>query len=180
MDTARTPTRFVAIGDSTTEGIGDELPDGTPRGWADRFAAALAERNPDLLSANLAIRGRRTAQILAEQADAALALQPDLISAVVGVNDLVAPSLDVDEFDRVNGILTTRAAEHGVMILPLADLPAGTDRRVWRPGAAASASWIGRYLVPRTIRRLRGKSSGDGRCAKRPELVRVGPDNVRA
>ncbi|MCA1943472.1 MAG: SGNH/GDSL hydrolase family protein, partial [Yonghaparkia sp.] len=26
---------YAAIGDSFTEGMGDERPDGTPRGWAD-------------------------------------------------------------------------------------------------------------------------------------------------
>ena len=31
--------RFVAIGDSFTEGVGDELPDGVVRGWADLTAA---------------------------------------------------------------------------------------------------------------------------------------------
>ena len=31
--------RYVAIGDSFTEGVGDELPDGTVRGWADLVAA---------------------------------------------------------------------------------------------------------------------------------------------
>ncbi len=30
--------RYVAVGDSFTEGIGDIGPDGVPRGWADRFA----------------------------------------------------------------------------------------------------------------------------------------------
>ena len=35
--------RYVAIGDSFTEGVGDEYPDGTPRGWADRLAEKLAE-----------------------------------------------------------------------------------------------------------------------------------------
>ena len=32
------------------------------------------------------------------------------------------------------------------------------------------AVWFGRYFTPWVIRRLRGRSSGDGRVAKRPEL----------
>jgi hypothetical protein len=32
------------------------------------------------------------------------------------------------------------------------------------------AIWFGRYFTPWLIRRLRGRSSGDGRVAKRPEL----------
>ena len=34
--------RFVAIGDSFTEGVGDELPDGRVRGWADLVAEGWA------------------------------------------------------------------------------------------------------------------------------------------
>lgn len=50
--------RYVALGDSQTEGVGDEPhPDGTPRGWADRFAERLATVQPDLRYANLAVRG---------------------------------------------------------------------------------------------------------------------------
>jgi hypothetical protein len=40
-----------------------------------------------------------------------------------------------------------------------------------RAGALSSAAWAGRYLVPRTVRRLRGRSSGDGRAAKLPDYV---------
>jgi hypothetical protein len=30
--------------------------------------------------------------------------------------------------------------------------------------------WFGLYFTPWLVRRLRGRSSGDGRVAKRPEL----------
>ena len=39
---------FVALGDSFTEGVGDLYPDGTCRGWADRFAGQLAAVSPGL------------------------------------------------------------------------------------------------------------------------------------
>ena len=59
----------VALGDSFTEGVGDPHP-GSPnglRGWADRVAVALAQNNPELRYANLAVRGRRMDEIVAEQ-----------------------------------------------------------------------------------------------------------------
>jgi len=84
--------RYVAVGDSFTEGVGDEGPDGQPRGWADRFAAGLAEKDHQLEYANLAVRGRRIRSILVEQVPEALAFQPDLISVVGGVNDVLRPS----------------------------------------------------------------------------------------
>ena len=56
-------TRYVALGDSFTEGIGDPLPSGGHRGWADRMAEVLAETQPEFAYANLAVRGRLIDQI---------------------------------------------------------------------------------------------------------------------
>ena len=51
--------RFVAIGDSFTEGVGDVLPDGRERGWADIAAQGWADAaGHPIQYANLAIRGK--------------------------------------------------------------------------------------------------------------------------
>ena len=69
--------RYVAVGDSFTEGLGDDLPDGSVRGWADLVAAGLADAEPGQVQyANLAIRGRLLDPIVNEQLEAALALSP--------------------------------------------------------------------------------------------------------
>jgi len=36
-------SRFIALGDSMTEGMSDEIIDGNYRGWADRVADTLAK-----------------------------------------------------------------------------------------------------------------------------------------
>lgn len=92
-------TRYVAIGDSFTEGIGDPEPSspGGHRGWADRVAEVLAESADDFAYANLAIRGRLLQQISDEQVEPALALRPDLISVSAGGNDIIRPGTDPDE-----------------------------------------------------------------------------------
>lgn len=92
-------SRYVAIGDSFTEGIGDPEPasPGGHRGWADRVAEVLAERTGDFAYANLAIRGRLLDQIAGEQAEAALELKPDLISVSAGGNDIIRPGTDPDD-----------------------------------------------------------------------------------
>jgi lysophospholipase L1-like esterase len=87
--------RYVALGDSQTEGMNDLDAHGGIRGWADRFASFLAEQNPGLLYANLAIRGRRTDRIRADQLEPALALQPDLASVMAGANDVLG-AFDLD------------------------------------------------------------------------------------
>jgi lysophospholipase L1-like esterase len=86
---------FVAIGDSFTEGLHDPGPDGGYRGWADRVAGALAQRQPGFRYANLAIRGKLLGQVIAEQLPRAVELAPDLVSLAAGGNDILSGG-DVD------------------------------------------------------------------------------------
>ena len=251
--------RFVALGDSQTEGLndGDELTG--YRGWADRLAARLAELNPELGYANLAVRGKLAAEVRAEQLAPALALQPDLATVVAGVNDLLRRRFDAGavaaELEAMFGALTSAgarvatvtfpdftalvplggrlrprilalnaaiaavAAGHGVTVLDAFPHPVTADARIlspdrlhfnatghqrfadamahalalpgssdaWtdplplqaRPGRAqhlaTESRWLATYVVPRLGRRLRGRSSGDGRSAKRPTLEPVAP-----
>ncbi|MBO9567947.1 MULTISPECIES: SGNH/GDSL hydrolase family protein [Cellulomonas] len=96
-------SRYVAVGDSFTEGLWD-APDGEDaplRGWADQLASHLSARRtaaglPALEYANLAVRGRLMRPILTEQVPAARAMAPDLVSLVGGGNDILRPSVDVD------------------------------------------------------------------------------------
>ncbi|WP_207836504.1 SGNH/GDSL hydrolase family protein [Williamsia soli] len=101
-------SRFVAIGDSQTEGMCDGDDDTGYRGWADRLAEELAGHNPDLRYANLAVRGRTTRQIRDVQLAPAIALQPDLVAAPLGMNDVLAstPASQVHEdLDYIYGEL---------------------------------------------------------------------------
>lgn len=245
--------RYVAIGDSTTEGLEDPYPGGGYRGWADRLAAILAAGSPGLTYANLAIRGRKLPQIRAEQLGPALALEPDLATVIGGVNDILRPSVDIDaiggDLDAIVGSLRGGGATVLLMTYPdptvvislaarrirervgafnemirgvaearaavLVDLDradvanpaywsadrlhanslghermaaaaaaalgadpgAGWDAELPRPPAPPAplrlvrdAAWMGRHLAPWILRRIRGRSSGDGRSPKRPEL----------
>ena len=83
--------RYVAIGDSQTEGLwdGDEAVGFV--GFADRLAALLDSHYPGLHYANLAIRGKLVADVLTEQVPLALAMRPDLITVCVGMNDVIQP-----------------------------------------------------------------------------------------
>ena len=86
--------RLVALGDSTAEGLDDPDGRGGYRGWANRLAERIARQQGDLLYANLAVRGRKTREILDQQLEPALAMRPDLALVVSGTNDILRPRFD--------------------------------------------------------------------------------------
>lgn len=115
--------RFVALGDSFSEGLMDVVgADGRHVGWADRTAAALAPRVDDFRYANLAIRGRTMPPVVAEQVPVALAMSPDLVSLAAGVNDTLRRSFDLH--------VAATAVENGVKVLRAA----GIDVLLWNFG----------------------------------------------
>jgi lysophospholipase L1-like esterase len=86
--------RYVAIGDSSTEGLDDPDGQGGYRGWANRLAERIAAAQGSLLYANLGVRGLRTRQIRESQLAPALAMQPDLVTLFSGTNDAVSRAFD--------------------------------------------------------------------------------------
>lgn len=92
-------SRYVALGDSITEGLCDasRMPSGEYRGWADRLASLLAHAGgtgSTFRYANLAERSRRVRHLVEEQVPRALALRPQLVSILIGANDLVGRAAD--------------------------------------------------------------------------------------
>lgn len=114
--------RYVAIGDSQTEGVGDGDDATGLRGWADRLAARIAEASPGLRYANLAVRGKLAGEIHAEQLAQALELKPDLATVVAGLNDVLRPKCDVDlvagHLEAMFASLTAAGATVGTLTFP--------------------------------------------------------------
>jgi lysophospholipase L1-like esterase len=114
--------RYVAIGDSQTEGIGDGDDLTGHRGFADRLAARLAGLNPELRYANLAVRGKLAGEIHAEQLAPALDLRPDLATVVAGLNDVLRPKFDLDavsgHMEAMFASLTKAGATVGTVTFP--------------------------------------------------------------
>jgi lysophospholipase L1-like esterase len=112
-------SRYVAIGDSFTEGVGDpdpSRPNGL-RGWADRVAEVLARTTPDFGYANLAIRGRKLRGVIDEQVEPALALRPDLVTSYAGANDIMRPRVDIDSLATAYDEAVRRLAATGATVV---------------------------------------------------------------
>ncbi|TLM75415.1 SGNH/GDSL hydrolase family protein [Pseudarthrobacter sp. NamB4] len=112
--------RFVALGDSYTEGVGDPEPRslGGLRGWADRVAEELSGSQPDFAYANLAVRGMLLQQILDRQLDSALALRPDLVAMSGGGNDIIFRRGDPDKLaDKMDQAVQVLAGTGAAVLL---------------------------------------------------------------
>ncbi|WP_102144510.1 SGNH/GDSL hydrolase family protein [Mycobacterium hubeiense] len=134
-------SRYVAIGDSQTEGLWDVDETGALVGFADRLAAMLESLCPGLRYANLAVRGRRVRHVLDEQLPVALAMQPDLVTVCVGMNDVTRPGRHFDRALADLDDLYAKLAASGATvvtttfpditrILPVGRLLAGRVRKI--------------------------------------------------
>jgi lysophospholipase L1-like esterase len=149
---ARVFARYVAIGDSSTEGLDDPDDQGGYRGWANRLAVRVASaQSSPLLYANLAIRGRSTRRIREEQLEPALALRPDLVTLFTGTNDAIARRFDADGVGRDVECMQRTLIESGAtvigftlpdlsLVLPLTRLIAGRVRALNAALRRASSS----------------------------------------
>ena len=144
--------RYVALGDSFTEGLGDPLPDGSVRGWADMVAGALSQgwlaRDPAgerTGYANLAVRGKLLGAIIDEQLDPALSLHPDLVTFAGGGNDMLRPRADLPTLLRLVDLTVARLVDSGAAVViftgadPCDGLPLGSRIRATGDRLAAGA-----------------------------------------
>jgi lysophospholipase L1-like esterase len=115
-----TGIRFVAIGDSFTEGVGDEPEPGVVRGWADLVAQGWADATGAPVGyANLAIRGRLAWPIVEQQLEPALALKPTHLSFNGGGNDMLRPRTPLTRIADAFSHVLRRCDEEGVTLILL-------------------------------------------------------------
>lgn len=140
----RTWQRYVAIGDSFSEGMCDPDPnrEDSYLGWTDRLAHLLAadarEAGHEFSYANLAIRGRLLGDVLHRQLPAALELEPDLVSLSGGGNDILRPGADIDALaaELEEAVAAVRARGIDVLICTPTDPTAAPLLRATRPKSA--------------------------------------------
>lgn len=139
--------RFVAIGDSFTEGVGDERADASVRGWADLVAEGWARSQGESIEyANLAIRGKLVWPIVSEQLEPALALKPTHLSFNGGGNDMLRPRTPLSRIVEAFTHVLRRCDEEGVTLVLLSGAnPSGQlplSSLIQRRGDAMSAAVV--------------------------------------
>ncbi|GAA1931225.1 SGNH/GDSL hydrolase family protein [Microbacterium aoyamense] len=152
--------RYAAIGDSFTEGVGDELPDGRVRGWADLVAEGWADAAGEPVEyANFAIRGKLAGPIVEQQLEPALALKPTHLSFNGGGNDMLRPRTSLGYIADFFTHVLERCDQEGVTLIvlsganPSGQLPLGPvfQRRGDQLSAAVVARLDGRPDVVRAL-----------------------------
>ena len=144
-------TRFAALGDSITLGMGDPVPGGGWRGWA----ALLGGTLPQAEVHNLAVSGALAADVERVQLPAAAALRPDLASVVVGINDTLRGDFDPHRTGAAIGRTVAGLREAGAQVLTIRlpdpgqmfGLPGALARPLARRMRAINTVVDGLYLV---------------------------------
>ena len=111
--------RYVALGDSFTEGVGDPDPDAPQRaarlGRPGRRGAGDPHRRTSATPTSRSAAAR-CARSSTEQLEPALALEPDLVTIYAGGNDLLRPRFDVDALGEVYDEAIGRLAATGATV----------------------------------------------------------------
>jgi len=89
------PIVYVALGDSTGAGVGAR--DGG--GYVARLFKRLEERRPESKLSNLCVSGATTADLVRGQLERSVALNPDLVTIGIGIND-IGHGLTLDQFSK--------------------------------------------------------------------------------
>ncbi|MFE9769697.1 SGNH/GDSL hydrolase family protein [Streptomyces sp. NPDC005808] len=140
------PLRFVALGDSLTEGVGDPVGE-VWRGWAALLARGLAPADAPVEFINLAVSGAQTRDVLERQTPEAMALGPDVVSVVIGVNDTLRYTFDIHSvaarLDKVYAAFRAQGAVVMTACLPdpgyMLGLPGALARPLARRQRAVNA-----------------------------------------
>ena len=114
----------MALGDSITEGFCEPVVGASePRvGWADRLAMILDGtarlRNDAFAFVNLAARGRRIRDVVGEQVPRAIELHADLVSILIGSDDLMTAHADPDALaaEVESGVCAIRSTGADVLL----------------------------------------------------------------
>jgi acyl-CoA thioesterase I len=131
---------YVALGDSTVEGVGATAPERT---YVAALHARLRQRYPATRAENLGVAGATSVEVLASQVPRAVELRPHLVTLSVGPNDITGRVL-VHQFEgNVDKTLAALRPTGAVLVVNLIPDLAVTPR--FRLGPEREI--VGRFTV---------------------------------
>lgn len=107
------PVLYVALGDSTVEGVGASRRE---RNYVSVVHARLRAVYPQARLRNLGVGGATSADVLARQVPRAVALQPRLITVSVGPNDITT-GVGVPQYERTMDTILAALQPTGALIV---------------------------------------------------------------
>lgn len=110
---------YVALGDSTAEGIGASSEEAT---YVGRVHARLREHYPRAVVHNLGVGGATSGDVLAGQVGQAVELAPHLVTLSVGPNDITG-RIAVEAFERNVHAILARLREDTRAVVVVNSLP---------------------------------------------------------
>lgn len=143
-------SRFLVLGDSVAEGVGDSVDGYGDLTWGERVARALRRRRPELVYRNLGERGLRTHEVRERQLAQALEFAPDLAAVCAGGNDAMAESFDPAALERELEALVAPLREAGadVFLFTLFDIAQAIEMPApWGPRLRERLAELSRVTV---------------------------------
>ncbi len=150
------PVRYVALGDSYT--IGTSVQDAER--FPDQLVAAMGSDPGLVLVANLGVNGYTSGDLIREELPALEALRPEVVTVLIGVNDVVqgvpAEAYEANVVTILDELLGRLPAERivAVAIPDYTATPAGADYgdpTAQRAGIAANNATMARLAAERGI-----------------------------
>lgn len=105
---------YVALGDSTVQGIGASSP---ATNYVSRLHARLLERYPNARMVNLGVGGATSRDVVERQLEPAVALKPHLLTLSIGPNDITSRVTVKAYADNMDTILGRLAADTSAVIV---------------------------------------------------------------
>jgi lysophospholipase L1-like esterase len=140
-------SRYVALGDSFSEGLNDLRDDGSMRGWTDRVADVLSQTEPDFRYTNLAVRSLRLDAIVEEQVPTAVAMRPDLVTIAGGGNDILSVRVSLDDLARRFDGAVAALTDTGATTIVFTGFDPRTQLPLGRLIAARTAAYNARIVA---------------------------------
>lgn len=109
--------RFVVVGDSIAEGLGDSCPGYPDQPWCDRIAAELGAGIPDFAYLNLGVRNTQAVDVAETQLGPALEFMPDLALVACGGYDILRIFYDPPAVDAALRTIVGAFTEAGADVI---------------------------------------------------------------